>query len=384
MFILALSIPLFLLSFIWEKFTYGSKVILRALLIITFAVSFTAYYPNGSDWVIYYLKFLDDGEPFLSFEFGFVIFFKFLLFLTGENYGASILIFFLLCFSTLNYVLVKFKANEPLFWGALFVLFGYNLVLEQLRQFIACILVLYAILSFNENERKLTLLVWVIIASSFHVSSLIILPSLLLVRLKNINTFIFITLSAIVGFVAVLFGGYALISLLANINFAFAKVLYYLDQNHVSLNIGWLNLVDAIYVFFYIYYRAAIDANSSLRLFTRLIFVGAIIHLFSGSITFLVRVSFYYYFVALYVFCLTSLYSKKRTLRIQSYNTFILSVFFTGMLFLNFISYFRNEQAPVQFFNLNFQFWTFMNDKHVNRIANEKYAELEKTNSVNL
>lgn len=384
MFILALSVPLFLMSSIWDKFTYGSRLFLRALMILIFAISFTAYYPNGSDWVIYYLKFLDGGEPFVSFEFGFVIFFKFLLSITGENFGVSILFFFLIAFLTLNYVLVKYKVNEPLFWGALFVLFGYNLVLEQLRQFVACILVLYAILKFNEKNQTRTLVFWVLIAASFHVSSLIILPSLFLVRLKNINQFVLITLTAIIGFVAILFGGYTLISLLASVNFAFAKVLYYLDQNHVSLNFGWLNMVDAIYVVFYICYRTAIDANSSLRIFTRLIFVGAMIHLFSGSITFLVRVSFYYYFVALYLFCLTSPYTMKRIFRIQSYNTFILSVFFSGMLFLNFISYFRNEQAPVQFFNLNLQFLTFMNDKDVNKIATEKYSELEKTNSVNL
>ncbi|EFM6698571.1 polymerase, partial [Escherichia coli] len=43
------------------------------------------------------------------------------------------------------------------------------------------------------------------------------------------------------------------------------------------------------------------------------------------------------------------------------------------VLLLNFASYFRNEQAPVGFYNMNFQFFNTFNDNYLRTNAYDKY-----------
>ncbi|CCK07627.1 FIG00638365: hypothetical protein [Cronobacter sakazakii 696] len=375
MFILLLTSPLLLLSLIWNKFAFSSQTILRFLFVILFSLFFTSYYLNGMDWSIYYLKFVDEGDPYSSFEFGFVLFFEGILFLTNNNYGLAILLFYLITFSILCLIIKRFKTNEPLFWACLFLIFGYNLILEQLRQFIACIIIFYALLKYNNDGKINWLIFWIFLAACFHVSSLIVFPAIALASFRNVTTFTLLTLVSIVGFIGFFFTGAAIVTALANANLAFTKIAYYLQQNPISLSFGWLNILDLIFVLFYFIYRASIDRVASVRLLTRLIFVGATIHLFSGSITFLARVCFFFYFIAIYVFCVVPKGESTRLFSIRSYNTLILALFFSGMLTLNFISYFRNEQAPLQFSNMTFRLLSFFEDDYVRKLANDKYYD---------
>ncbi|WP_274601952.1 EpsG family protein [Escherichia sp. 93.1447] len=313
------------------------------------------------------------GGVFTSFEFGFVITLKLLLIISDDNFGLAILFYYLICFALLSLILKKYKANEPLFWGCLLLLFGYNLFLEQLRQLLACIIIFYAILKYNQDKNITALCTLVIIASTFHVSAIIILPTILLISFRNVTTFIIITVFSISSIVLFMMAIYSAISSLAAISFVFAKIDYYLRQNPVGLNFGWLNILDALFVIFYIHYRNVINKQMNINILMRIIFVGSVIHLFSGTITFLARVCFYFYFVGIYIYCHSLNNKAPRVFAIKNFNTLALAVFVNVMLLLNLASYFRNEQAPVGFNNMNLQLFNTFDDDYLRTNAYDKY-----------
>ncbi|MBB7703789.1 polymerase, partial [Escherichia coli] len=83
----------------------------------------------------------------------------------------------------------------------------------------------------------------VITASTFHVSAVIILPTIFLISFRNVTTFIIITVSSITSIVVFMIALYSAISSLAAMSFVFAKIDYYLHQYPVVLNFVWLNIL---------------------------------------------------------------------------------------------------------------------------------------------
>lgn len=266
MYILSMAIPLFFISLCWHRFSHQTQVAFRLLFIVFFSLSFFSYYTNGEDWSVYYLRFIEDEGVFTSFEFGFVIILKLLLIVSDDNFGLAILLYYFLCFVLLSLILKKYKVNEPLFLGCLLLLFGYNLFLEQLRQLLACIIVFYAMLLYNQNKNLIESCILVITASTFHVSAVIILPTIFLISFRNVTTFIIITVSSITSIVVFMIALYSAISSLAAMSFVFAKIDYYLHQNPVVLNFGWLNILDALFILFYMRYRNAIDRQININI----------------------------------------------------------------------------------------------------------------------
>ncbi|MBL5947941.1 EpsG family protein [Enterobacter asburiae] len=370
MFILMNVIPLLILSLIWGRFNTGSKNILRMIIWIVLVFSFTTFYINGVDWSIYYTRFINDEELYLAFEPGFVIYLKTLLFIANNNFGYAIMLFYALAFALLGYNLKKIKINEPLFIAALLIVFGYTLILEQLRQFIACIIVFAAIINYSLNKSLLRLIVGVIIAATMHVSALIIIPAIFLCKLKSRKLFISVTVASISLFSFLLIFGVKIIILLAQVNFAFRKILFYIEQNPISIQFGWLNLLVLLFVVFYVSYSYQIEKNESLRLLNRFIFVGAVIYLYSGAITFLTRVTFYFIFVAIFIFSLCARENYRRIFEVKSYNTLFLNLYFFVFLTFCFLSYFRNPSAPVSFGNMNYHIATLFDEREIGRIAN--------------
>jgi len=373
MFLLMLSIPLLLLSLIWHKFNYNSKVLLNFLIISIISFFYTSYYLNGEDWSVYYLKFKNDSELYTSFEFGFVLFFKSLLLLGGNNFGVAIFIFFIICFCFLIYILWVYEANIPLFIALLILVFGNNLILEQLRQLIATIILFYGILKYNKNGSLKKFIFWVFIASSMHISSLIILPAVILSRIKRNRSFTLITLFSVSVLFLLLIAASAFFGSIAHLNFAFDKIYYYLQKNSISFSLGWLNVLDVVFIALYLIYRKQIDVLTEIKFLTRLVFIGLVIHLFSGSLNFLSRVTFVFYFIGIYLFCQMPNHSSERYLNIKSYSTLIFSVLFMVLVSFNYISYFRNVQSPVRFDNVNISINDILKMEYVDRLAIEKF-----------
>lgn len=370
MFIMMNVIPLLFLSLIWGKFNTGSKNILRIIIWIVLVFSFSTFYLNGVDWSIYYTRFINDEDLYLAFEPGFVIYFKALLFIANDNFGFAILLFYALAFALLGYNLRKIRINEPLFISALLIVFGYTLILEQLRQFIACIIVFATIINYSMNKSLFRLIVGAIIAATMHVSALIIIPAIFLCKVKSRKLFISITVFSISLFAFLLIFGVKIITLLAQVNFAFKKILFYIEQNPISLQVGWLNIWVLLFVGFYVFYSHQIEKKENLRLLNRFIFIGAVIYLYSGAITFLARVTFYFIFVAIFVFSLYAKENYKRIFEVKTYNTLFLNLYFFIFLMLCFLSYFRNPAAPVSFGNMNYYVATLFDEREIGRIAN--------------
>ncbi|EJF32308.1 polymerase [Enterobacter sp. Ap-916] len=380
MFVLLLSTPMLLLSLIWEKFNYRSKAMLSVLCCIMFSLLFSAYYLNGVDWSIYYLKILYENNPYISFEPGFVLSFKAMLFIFNNNFGLVILVWYFICFGLLSRVLAAYQVNKPLFWCCLLLLFGYNLILEQLRQFLACIIVFYAVLNYNEDHNFRKFIMLSILGSLFHVSSLIIIPAVMLASIREHGKFMISTLFFIGGAVAFMFLGTAIINELSGFNLIFRKISIYMEMHPISLTIGWLNIIDLVFIVIYFCYRKTIDRHENIRLLTRLVFLGAVVHFFSGSITFLARVSFIFFFLAIYVFCIISPTSHRRMFAIRTYNTLFLSIFVFFMLAINLSSYFRNAQAPINFTTMDLRFISLFDKGYVESLAHEKFSKtLEAT-----
>ncbi|MGG5216347.1 MULTISPECIES: EpsG family protein [Rahnella] len=375
MFILMLCCPLLFLSLIWHKLTLNSRSIMRVIFLFSFSIYFTSFYLNGADWSVYFLKFLGDDNPYLSFEAGFVIYFKLLLLISFGQFGTAIFLFYLITFGMLISIVKKYKVNDALFFLSVFMIFGYTLILEQLRQFMACVIILYAFLKYREGNPLKTTLFWIILASFFHISSLIVLPTLFFLSIRSISLFVIFVISSVTAFVVLLFAGYALIDLLGNYSFAFRKVSFYLQQTPISLTFGWLNILDFIFVSFYSLYRKNIDNNSHIAYYARIVFIGAVIHMFSGSVTFLARLGFFYYFIAACLFSLSPNIHEKRLLAIRSYRSLMICVYFSIVLVFNFVSYFRNPVSPVGFYNLNFNLETLFDNKLAETLAKKKFQD---------
>jgi len=375
MFILILCCPLLFLSLIWHKLTLNSRSIMRVIFLFSFTIYFTSFYLNGADWSVYFLKFLGDDNPYLSFEAGFVVYFKLLLLISFGQFGTAIFLFYLIIFGILISIVKKYKVNDALFFLSIFMIFGYTLILEQLRQFMACVIILYAFLKYREGSPLKITLFLIILASFFHISSLIVLPTLFFLSIRSVSLFVIFVITSVTAFVVLLFAGYALIDLLGNYSFAFRKVSFYLQQTPLSLSIGWLNLLDFIFVFFYSLYRKNIDNNSDIAYYSRIVFIGAVIHMFSGSVTFLARLGFFYYFIAACLFSLSPNIQEKRLLAIRSYRSLMICVYFSIVLVFNFVSYFRNSVSPVGFYNLNFNLETLFDNKSAETVAKKKFQD---------
>lgn len=370
MFVLINIFILLMFSPYWSRFNYRSKVFLRFAFWGWVVAVFTSFYINGEDWIIYFSKFSeeDDFNLYLSFEPGFVLFFKGLLLLSFGNFGVAILCFFMLTFGVLMYALASYKIiNEPLFLAALIFACGYTLILEQLRQFIACVIIFISFIEYNKGRSLSKLVVGVIIASAFHVSALVVLPSVILCNIKNRFLFIISAIITVITFFLFIFYGLPLLENIPHLDFAARKINFYMEQNPVVFQLGWLNLFALVYIVVYMFFGYHIEHDSGIRLLNRLIFVGALFFIFSGVLPFLGRLAFYFIFIATYLIS-----DMKKSWRTN--NAIAANIYFFIFLILIFCSYFRNDSAPIGFNNLNYQFLNLFDNNYLQKIANENLS----------
>lgn len=346
MYMILLSIPLFLFSIFWWEVKSDLRKMISIFCIVWLSLFISFFYLNGNDWSIYFLSFLGAGEPFSSFEFGFVLLFKSLLYFFSDSFGLSILSFYFISLSFLALILYKYKCNAAIFFAFLVLSLGFSLILEQLRQFIACIMVFYSFLNYAYIRRNY--LVWVLGAACFHASALITIPIFVLLKTKKDNNFF---LFSLFSFVFIFFGLLFLkpiFSSLSNISFIFAKIDYYLSLSEVEIKLGFLNILDFVFIFLYNFKLRSkvVGVDNSLL---RMIFIGALIHLLSSSIPLFGRVAYYFYFVLIFYF-------SKQPFYLSGYirkDLLCKYCFFAVFIVLNLASYFRNPIAPIDFLQLN-------------------------------
>nr|WP_282552299.1 EpsG family protein [Providencia rettgeri] len=315
------------------------------------------------DWAIYFGKFKSNEEAFSSFEPGFVIFFKILLFFSSENFGLTIVYFYSIAFGILLSSLSKYKANEPFFIAILIIVCGHTLILEQLRQFLACLIVFPSIIEYQKNSSLKKLSFRVIFAALFHASALILLPVILLCRIKKQHLFILSSILSVLFIIILLINGHHLLFTLGDLNFIFIKLSYYLEKNPITIQMGWQNLFTLTFIVTYILTSEELEANDN-KLFLRIIFVGATILTFSGMVLFFNRFSFYFIFIIIYLASSHNhTYGKNK--KSQRAKKIIIFSYFSLFVSLNFLSYFRNDLAPIKFDNLDLHFFELFDDNYL-------------------
>ncbi|MEL0579541.1 EpsG family protein [Pectobacterium punjabense] len=373
MFVFLLISPTLFFSFFWHRFSLQIKKIFSILYLFFLITLFTGFYLNGYDWSVYYLS-LSNDESSGYFEVGFVFLFKAILFVAGGNFGISIFIYYLIIFSSLFYFLNKKNVNLPFFITAMLLVFGYNLILEQLRQFIACVIIFYAVIKLEENRNyKGKYILLCIFSSLFHVSSLVMIPALYLVEIKSSNKFKLLSILAVFSICIFLSLSSSILLGLSDLSFVFNKLSNYIDKSPVVVNFGLLNVIDLFFVIFYLFFNKKIDENEYMGFYARFIFLGALIHFFSGSIPFLSRLSYYFYFVVIYVFSMSVCKNGIRYMKIRDNKTLLVSIFFFVFTMANYTSYFRNMNAPIDFFTMNIYLPDIFYENYVNELAIEKF-----------
>ena len=346
MYMILLSFPLFISSLFWWMFNSNIRKIISLLCIIWLSSLISCFYLNGNDWSIYFLSFLDNGTPFSSFEFGFVYLFKSLLFISFDNFGISIFLLYFFCLIFLSLILYRYKCNLPFFFALLILSLGFSLVLEQLRQLIACIIVFYSLLNFSYFKKNYLILVF--IASCFHASALVILPIFMLLKIKRDD---FFSIASLLSFILIFFGvliSKPVFNSLAGLNFIFAKIAYYLSLSEIEIKLGILNVLDFIFIALYCL-RLVGKVNGADNYLLRMIFIGSLIHLLSSSVPLFGRVSYYFYFIIFFYFSNIP-FCFSRYVRL---NSIYVGCFLSIFIIFNFVSYFRNPIAPIDFLQLD-------------------------------
>lgn len=371
MLILINSFIFLFIGLFWQNLNTRTKTLLSLFFSILISVFYTLFYFNGNDWLIYYLKFKDPGSAFTTFEPAFSILFSFLLYLSLDNFTAAILYYFIICFSLISLFCIKNKCNYFYFIGFLLIALGHNLVLEQLRQFMACIIILYSFMLYRYHRSSCYILI--ILASLFHTSSIIFLFILPAIRIKNKYFFLCastILVSLFIGLIQNPSSLFYLIPFIGN------KLNFYIDSNKITFNIGYLTTLDILY-FIILAILLFNTKKESYILYIKIFIIGCQIHFLSSLIPFFVRVSYYVYFLCFYVFsCFLSSNEASRTQK-QSL-LFVVCIFISS----HFISYFRNSNAPINFSTTTLYLNNLIIDDNVlYNYSLERYRNLQLTNN---
>lgn len=355
MFILINSIFLLFISLLWPRLNFSSKRLIRIFTLFWLVILFSSFYLNGMDWVIYFIKFENIDELYLSFEPGFVFLFKSLLFFSSYHFGVAIISYYFITFSILLYYLSKYKLNEPFFIAILIIMCGHTLILEQLRQFLACLIIFPGIIEYQKNNSLKRFCLLVTLASLFHISALLILPIIFLCSIKNRYLFLISTISSFLIIIILLMSNHYLFPFLENFSFIFTKISYYLEKNPITIKFGWMNILIFIFFIMYMLNIKNIENHTSSKLLLRFLFIGATILTFSGTILFFNRFSFYFIFILIYMILIYNKNTKQKKSR-----EILINGYFILLVLFSFLSYFRNDVAPVKFDNLDLHFFDLL------------------------
>jgi hypothetical protein len=233
---------LVLFSF-WEIYNPSwSKII--GLFVAVFFINFVGIrYAVGNDYFTYYENYqgINNGSGTVSTEIAYVFLNKIL------SFETVIYIFSLLSFIFLNSAIDFFCLRHKIL--SYLVYFSFFLItfnLHIIRQGLAIAIILYGYrFLFNKNYLKFILIV--LIASTFHLSALILLPFTLLINLKIAPFYQFLLIFTSLGillFQEVIVGFYY--SIAGNIPFLNKYLLVYREEERISYGLSSGMILDLI------------------------------------------------------------------------------------------------------------------------------------------
>ncbi|WP_255587682.1 EpsG family protein [Deefgea piscis] len=298
-------------------------------------------YFQGEDWVNY-RNFAMSGAVLSTPELAFNFLFKALYYFSGSLYPLAVYLYYVIAFLLIYYFFCfygngffELKTRYFIFFvSGLFFIFGPTLVAEQLRQFLALIIVLFAS-SKCVKRQWLHCLALVLLASFFHISAIVFISVFFCCSFFNkkryfIVSSIFLSIGLYFSVVSV--------ALLSS-GFVADKVETYLKA--YSFGFGIRHLICLFYIVTYV---SCIDERKLERPYlflNRISFFGAVLMLTAVYLPFLDRYAGYF-LVFMFLNVLYGVCYKK--------SAYVLN-FISIVLFLVFtFGYYRNSIAPFDFF----------------------------------
>lgn len=382
MFSIILCIPCFLLIPIWSRLNRRNRDFSLFLLNVFLTLMITSFYLNGEDWANYYIN-LFTSEGATWFEPGFYLLLLTLKAITFGNFGLTILLYFSLCFLILTKALKSIDdVNVPVFYVFLFLCFGNTLVLEQLRQFMAAIIAIYALISLQNGNTKNAFL-FIILAVCFHISALILIVSYFIALRRSSTLFISTSVALMLG-ISLLFTATELFTpLLQFFPSVLLKLTQYQEITAIGFHLGPSFIISMMFLIFLLLNGnlISVKTNNPDWFLFRQMFFGVLIFLLGLYIPFASRFSVYF---ILYVFIFSS---KKKSFysfsRVMRKNTAIYSLVLVMFILSNLFSYYRNELSPISFLQVNTNLFEFLindinYDERINEIYLRNYEKLEE------
>ncbi|MGZ0648385.1 EpsG family protein [Citrobacter freundii] len=353
MFVIMQCLPLLFFSLLWFFFGRTVRNTILFLCILTLSIAYTSFYLNGEDWANYYVNFYThNGSSW--FEPGFWLFYSFLRLVAFGNFGIATLLFYIVTFSSLILVANKNKnCNVPAFLFFILLFFGNTLILEQLRQFIAVIIVFCALQS-KMQGKSLKAYIYVAISIICHASAVIALLS----DVKSKKTFILSTLLLSIG-LSFVFVNDTVISLgVQLIPAVFTKIQVYKEFAVMNFHVGPSIILAMTLLGYYLLssYKLSYSYASEATFLQRQIFFGGAVFFIGAYIPFMSRLTSYY---IVFLFYDVACNHAPRYFKLYKKDVALLTFLF---LFIssNFASYYKNDIAPVKFSQLTLNFVPFV------------------------
>ncbi|NJQ19135.1 EpsG family protein [Pantoea sp. LS15] len=245
------SLALLLITSLLDRGRYST--IIYKLSLFIFFIAVTGNYYNGIDWINYqhhYSSLIHNGTSvgYLTYEPGFMLVMYFFGYIIGfENFHS--VVFFSCAISVLAFS--KFINNVPYkFNRSLFIFitlaFIYPLFNDAIRQLLAFSILLPFLPNIDKCTGKKIILIC-ICASMFHASAILMIPVLILLkmRLSKQNMLIMLIFASV--FIIILLSLNAIVSSLGSIlpQLLYAKLISYLSKIS-DLKLGFFAVIDCL------------------------------------------------------------------------------------------------------------------------------------------
>lgn len=376
MFLILVSGFALLVGVLWQYGNLNVRRILNWVLPVYLSFVFISFYFNGEDWINYYFPLHEKSiDPYLMYEPLFVWSFISLQAIVGSGFGCAVLVFYYLAFSSFVAVVKKAQLN-PYFFFAFFILtIGNTFILEQIRQLMAAVFVVWAFFWLVEGRLKWAL-IFMVAAMLSHFAAVVMALVFWLVFLPSKRKFVAATVALGVIFTLLIFNVTKILPYFDWLGFAFAKLSSYVDNAQDGFALGYFSILDFLFIFYFLFLY---DEKDKLVMYLmRIAFTGAVFQFVFNFFPVMLRfISFHYVFIAILLAIeFPKMIGKIKIMRI------ILPVGL-GLMFVlfSFSSYYRNPLHPVAFFNLDFSgLRIFFSDHDIYAIAREKFMVIEEGN----
>ncbi|HIF9071207.1 TPA: EpsG family protein [Photobacterium damselae] len=353
MYIISISLFCFFLSFLKEN-DFLTKVI-DVLFIFFIPFLLLRVYFGGEDWINYYNIYLQGSILSNPLDLFFSMLIKTIYFFSFNNFAITIYIYYIVCFALLkNLFLINnsfLGGRRSYYFFISLVLFtlGPGLVLEQLRQFLSVIMLLYFITFIYSEKHKYIALFFMFAALLSHSSSfLFVFIAIFLPYLNNKKSVInLICVVAVISILSIEFLSSSFVNNLPILSILSNKLLEY----KMLVGGGGAGIVYLLCAFSFVFFFLFFDESKNSRFENNMVILflfSLFIFFFSLFFPFVTR--FLSSGIVIYILYLSLKYNK---IKFSSVKVNVFSLFCSLFLIVISLSYYRNIQAPFNFLSIS-------------------------------